>query len=101
MRIIVFFDLPTKTSLNIREYNKFRKHLISNGFIMMQESVYVKLALNRGVSTSVVQRIKSNSPKEGVIQILEVTEKQFSKMEYVIGSKKTIVLDSDERLIIL
>ncbi|MEZ3470710.1 MAG: CRISPR-associated endonuclease Cas2 [Schaedlerella sp.] len=31
-------------------YTKFRKYLIKNGFIMMQESVYCKLALNATVS---------------------------------------------------
>ena len=46
MRIMVFFDLPTLTAGNRREYAKFRKYLIKNGFIMLQESVYCKLALN-------------------------------------------------------
>ena len=39
MRIIVFFDLPTETLEDKREYRKFRKMLIENGFVMMQESV--------------------------------------------------------------
>ena len=47
MRVIVFFDLPTLTSENRREYTKFRKFLIKNGFLMMQESVYTKMALNQ------------------------------------------------------
>ena len=42
MRILVMFDLPTETSEERRDYRKFRKNLIKNGFIMMQESVYVK-----------------------------------------------------------
>ena len=44
MRVIVMFDLPVKSSADIREYNHFRKYLIKTGFIMMQESVYCKLA---------------------------------------------------------
>ena len=40
MRMIVFFDLPTKTTADLREYRKFRKLLITNGFVMMQTSVY-------------------------------------------------------------
>lgn len=47
MRIIVFFDLPTETNENKREYRKFRKMLIENGFIMLQESVYCRMALNQ------------------------------------------------------
>ena len=33
------FDLPVGTSEQRREYAKFRKFLIKNGFLMMQESI--------------------------------------------------------------
>ena len=46
MRIMVLFDLPTKTVENRKEYLKFRKFLLNEGFIMMQESVYTRLVLN-------------------------------------------------------
>ncbi len=46
MRIILFFDLPSVTYSDQKEYSKFHKFLIKNGYIMMQESVYAKLALN-------------------------------------------------------
>lgn len=46
MRIMVLFDLPVETPLQRHNYGKFRRYLIKNGFMMMQESVYVKLALN-------------------------------------------------------
>lgn len=101
MRIIVFFDLPVSTSEEKLEYSRFRKFLIKNGFLMLQESVYCKLTLNATVSESVVQNIRKNKPKDGLIQILTITEKQFSKMECVIGEYKSDILDSDERLIIL
>ncbi|TQQ84003.1 CRISPR-associated endonuclease Cas2 [Peptacetobacter hominis] len=101
MRTIVFFDLPMTTSENIREYNKFRKFLIKSGFMMMQESVYTKILLNTTAVNAVVENIKKNRPKEGLVQVLTVTEKQFSKMEFVVGEKKSDVLDSDERLVIL
>ena len=44
MRIIVFFDLPVITAKSRRDYYNFRKYLIKSGFVMMQESVYCKLA---------------------------------------------------------
>ena len=46
MRVLVFFDLPVITGENKRAYRKFRKYLLKNGFLMLQESVYCKLALN-------------------------------------------------------
>lgn len=101
MRVIVMFDLPTLTSINRKEYARFRKYLIKNGFLMMQQSVYCKLALNTTVANAIVKNVKKNKPTEGLVQLLTITEKQFSKMELVIGEIKTNVLDTDERLVIL
>lgn len=59
MRVIVFFDLPVTTTTHKREYVRFRKFLLKSGFVMQQESVYSKLALN----TTVAQRIAENVRK--------------------------------------
>ena len=101
MRVIVFFDLPVLTGEQRREYAKFRKFLLRSGFMMMQESVYCKLALNGTVVQGIVDHVHKNSPKEGLVQLLTVTEKQYSKMDLIIGDLKSEVLDSDERLVIL
>ena len=45
MRTIVFFDLPNIYAKDRRNYLKFRKFLLNEGFIMMQESVYSKIVL--------------------------------------------------------
>ena len=52
MRVLVLFDLPVLTGDQRREYARFRKFLLKSGFLMLQESVYCKLALN----TTVVNR---------------------------------------------
>ncbi len=101
MRILVFFDLPTLTTANKRDYAQFRKYLIKNGFIMIQESVYTKLALNQTVSDAVVYNVRKNRPPDGLVQVLTLTEKQFQKMETITGEFKSNIIDSDKRLIIL
>lgn len=101
MRVIVFFDLPTETGDDKRQYRKFRKFLIQKGFLMMQESVYCKLALNTTVADSIVQAVKANKPESGLVQLLVITEKQFSRMEFIVGTSKSDILDSDERIVIL
>lgn len=101
MRIILFYDLPAVTNTDKRVYRKFHVFLEREGFIQMQESIYTKLVLNNIVAKSVVSRVKEKSPSKGVIQILTITEKQFSQIEYIIGSKQTNHIDSEERLIIL
>ena len=101
MRVLVFFDLPVITGEQRKAYTQFRKFLLKNGFMMLQESVYCKLALNQTAVQSIISNVHKNSPEEGLIQLLSVTEKQYSKMNYIIGETKNEVLDSDERLVIL
>lgn len=101
MRMLVFFDLPTESAADRRNYRRFRKMLIQNGFLMMQESVYCRLLLNQTVEESVAAVIRKNKPPEGIVQLLTITEKQFAKMEFICGEAKTDVLDTDERLVIL
>ena len=101
MRLIVFFDLPTITPEDKREYRKFRIFLTKKGFLMIQESVYVKLALNQTVAGTVAASIRENSPVNGVVQMLIVTEKQFARMEYITGNASSVVIEDDSRLVIL
>lgn len=101
MRVIVFFDLPVETGEDKRNYRKFRKQLIKNGFLMLQESVYAKLALNYTQVEQIVAEVKKSRPPKGSVQILSVTEKQFSKMELLCGKIDTNVVNSDERLLFL
>ncbi len=101
MRVLVFFDLPVETKEERRAYTKFRKFLLRNGFLMLQESVYCKLALNTTAVNAIVEQVHKNSPAEGLVQLLTVTEKQYAKMNLIVGTVKSEVLDSDERLVIL
>ena len=90
MRLLLFFDLPVETSKDRREYSRFHKFLIKNGFIMMQKSVYSKLVINN---------VSKNLPPVGIIEMLEVTENQFSRIDYLVGEKQTLVEESMDRLI--
>ena len=101
MRVIVFFDLPVSTSAERREAARFRKGLVKDGFLMMQESVYCKLALNPTVANSIMDAVRARRPSKGLIQMLVVTEKQFSRMEFVLGEHHSQIIDDEERLVIL
>lgn len=101
MRTIVFFDLPTISLNDKKRYRSFRKFLLSEGFMMLQESVYCKLSLNQTKANTLKDRIEKNKPSMGIVQILTITEKQFQSMEYIVGENKSSLLDTDEGLIIL
>ena len=89
MRIIVMFDLPVVTVSDRRAYTQFRKYLIKNGFLMLQESVYCKLAQNSTAADLIINNIRKNKPPSGLVQTLKITEKQFSRMEYIVGESKS------------
>ena len=101
MRIVVFFDLPTITEGDRREYRRFRKLLIKNGFVMIQESVYTRMVLNQTVQKSVIEVLRRNKPADGLVQALTITEKQFTGIEDICGNFSSNVIDTDERLVIL
>lgn len=101
MRTIIFFDLPNIYSQDKRNYVKFRKFLLSEGFIMMQESVYSKIVLNSQQSQFLINRVKKNAPKKGIIQLLTITEKQYSQMQYIVGINNDKIIDTEDRLVIL
>ena len=101
MRVLVFFDLPRETHGERKSAARFRKDLLAEGFIMLQESVYCKLALNATAVDLLKSRVKRYMPKKGSVMILAVTEKQFGMMDICLGEFSSNVLDSDSKLVII
>lgn len=63
--------------------------------------MYCKIALNAIAADAIIKNVKLNLPQEGLVQLLTVTERQFSRMEVLVGQSHNDVLNSDERLVIL
>lgn len=84
---------------NRRDYNAFRKFLIKNGFVMMQKSVYSKIVINNVTSKAVREKVSNNLPPEGLVELLEITENQFSRIEYLVGEEQKSAITNAERLI--
>jgi CRISPR-associated protein Cas2 len=90
MRVILFFDLPVITAKDRRIYSKFRKYLIANGYMMLQFSVYSKIFNNRDAAVKHITTIKKHVPEKGSIRLMLVTEKQYAKMEILVGGKSKL-----------
>ena len=102
MRLIVFFDLPVETAVQRKNYRLFRKYLIKEGYLMLQESVYAKLVTNNGAASAAITRLKKHRPPQGLVQVLKVTEKQFSTMTYITGNRESYdEVDTMEEFIVL
>lgn len=98
MRMVLFFDLPVETSEHKKAYRKFVKNLKKNGFFMLQYSVYSKLCYDNQVVSSTKKYLNTIKPKEGIISLLTITEKQFNSIEYILGDFVSPVLATDDRL---
>lgn len=102
MRLMVFFDLPNETAKQRKKYRLFRKHLLKEGYLMLQESVYAKLVTNEGAAGAAVTRLRKHRPPEGLVQVLKVTERQFETMVYITGNREAYdEVDTMEELLIL
>ncbi|WP_163970588.1 CRISPR-associated endonuclease Cas2 [Oceanobacillus halotolerans] len=81
------FDLPVQTKRQIRTYNKFRKELISHGFLMMQYSIYIKSCLNKEAAQGSINNVKRFLPKDGHVRSMIITERQFEQMSILVGDE--------------
>ena len=88
MRLIIMYDLPMSTVDETREYSKFHKHIQKRGFVIIQNSIYMKVI---NATTKVEYEIKglySCLPTNGNIRVLKVTEKQYHNMVYLRGKQR-------------
>lgn len=99
MRIILFFDLPTMTKKDLKNYRHFVKYLNDDGFVMYQESVYTKLCLTPSIVDQTKKKLKENVPPDGFISVLTITETQFSTIENIIGEVKADVIMSSDKIV--
>lgn len=88
MYLVVFFDLPVKKKIDRKEYAKFRKVLLNDGFIMEQFSVYSRYCASQNVLDQHIKVVRAALPPNGGVKILTLTSKMFEKMEIFIGRDK-------------
>lgn len=100
MRLILFFDLPTKTKHDKKVYTIFRRYLLKDGFIMMQFSVYSRVCRGSDSVESHTRYLKSILPAKGNVRMLQVTEKQYIRMEILLGNVKKSEKNAGKQLLL-
>ncbi len=85
MWVIVMFDLPTETKADRKQYAKFRKQMLDDGFQMFQFSLYLRHCPSRENADVHMKRVKRILPPKGHVGILVITDKQFGMMEIFRG----------------
>ena len=87
MRVLVLFDLPVTSKKDRKNYAKFRKFLIHDGYDMLQFSVYSRITQNHDDARKHVERLSKNLPPKGSIRVLQITEKQYNSMLIMVGER--------------
>lgn len=87
MWVIAMFDLPVGTPKERKDYTKFRKNLLEDGFAMMQYSVYSRHCASIDNAETHVSRMGNVVPPEGEVRFLTITDKQFSRIKAYAGKK--------------
>lgn len=82
------FDLPVKTKRARKEYTRFRKSLLAEGFSALQFSVYARHCLSEEDSDAYSRRIRAILPPEGEVRLLGITDRQFGQMLVFRGAKR-------------
>ena len=88
MWMIVLFDLPVVDKEERKEATDFRKFLLDEGFHMSQFSVYYRLLSGKEAAESLSERIKQKLPREGKVDIVTITDKQYENIISYSGREK-------------
>ena len=88
MWVISLFDLPVQTRKNRKDYARFRKDLLEDGFTMMQFSVYSRHCASIENADVHVERMGKQLPPEGEVRFLTITDKQFGRIRTFWGRKR-------------
>jgi CRISPR-associated protein Cas2 len=86
MWLFVFFDLPVGSKEQRHRASKFRIFLKNDGYMMLQFSVYARVCRGQDAVEKHVSRARSNLPCEGSIRSLQITDRQFGRMELMLGT---------------
>lgn len=80
--VFVFYDLPTDTKKDRKNFARFRKDLQKDGFTILQYSIYTRHCNSRENADVHIKRVKSFLPPKGEVIIFTLTDKQFGMMEF-------------------
>lgn len=100
MWLFAMFDLPMETAENRRDYTRFRRTLLKDGFIFLQLSVYARYINSEEAAQAHRSLVRRSLPPLGRVRLLAVTDHQFGKME-VFNARKSRLAEDPPRQFLL
>ncbi|MBW7835231.1 MAG: CRISPR-associated endonuclease Cas2 [Sphingomonadales bacterium] len=101
MWLFVFFDLPVGTKEQRRTASRFRGFLKDDGYIMLQWSVYARVCRGQDAVDKHLARMRKRLPGKGSVRALQVTEKQYARMEFLVGDSGKTERTGSNQLVLL
>lgn len=99
--LFVFFDLPVGTKAERRSATRFRNFLKDDGYMMLQYSVYARVARGEDAASKHTLRVTKSLPKKGSVRLLQVTDKQYARMRLLLGEAKKTERAAPPQLVLL
>ncbi len=87
MWLLALFDLPVVEADERRNYTRFRKALLKDGFMMLQFSVYARYLPSEEAAEAHRKIVRQAVPPRGEVRLIAVTDHQFGRMEVFYGRK--------------
>lgn len=103
MWLMIMFDMPTDTKKARKKYRYLRTKLLKEGYLMMQFSIYIRSYHSYESARSGKKKIKdfiATNTLKGKIRIIMFTDKQFSDMDIIIGTKSEDEKNAPKQLLL-
>ena len=103
MWLMIMFDMPTNTKKDRKKYRYLRNKLLKEGYMMMQFSIYIRVFHSYEAALNGKKKLKdfiASNTLKGKIRIIMFTDKQFSKMEVIVGTQEKDEKNAPQQLML-
>lgn len=94
--LLLCFDVPAGTKADAKAYRKVRKILKGEGFVQLQESVYVKLLRHYASRRTEADKLKTLLPKIGSILLIPLHLGELNEITTISGKNFDLSFFSDD-----
>jgi CRISPR-associated protein Cas2 len=89
MWVICVYDCPMTDADARHDYTVFRKRLLQENFVQLQNSLYVHHFPTLAVGEATIMRLREDIPKGAQVAFFLVTDKQYGMTREFFGAKAT------------
>jgi CRISPR-associated protein Cas2 len=88
MWIVAVYDCPMTSAKARKSYAQFRKELLSENFVQLQNSLYARHYSTMESASAVIERLTGAIPEAAAVSFFLLTDKQFGMTREFIGRQR-------------